>query len=60
MVNIQLQKTILDVVENQIRENNPPATKKTFDRLLSFMSTPAVPSPTPLLSPYIQILTPLS
>jgi len=34
MVNIDLQKAILDVVENQIRENNPPATKKTFDRLL--------------------------
>ncbi len=34
MVNIQLQKTILDVVENQIRENNPPETKKTLDRLL--------------------------
>jgi len=34
MVNIHLQKPILDVVENQIRENNPPATKKIFDRLL--------------------------
>jgi hypothetical protein len=34
MVNIHIQKAILDVVENKIRENNPPATKKTFDRLL--------------------------
>jgi len=34
MLNIQLQKAILDVVENQIRENKPPATKETFDRLL--------------------------
>ena len=34
MVNIDLQKAILDVVKNQIRESNPPATKKTFDRLL--------------------------
>ncbi len=34
MVNLQLKKAILEVVENQIRENNPPATKKTRDRLL--------------------------
>ena len=34
MVNLRLQKAILEVVENQIRENNPPETKKTLDRLL--------------------------
>ena len=34
MVNLLLQKTIHEVVENQIRENNPPGTKKTLDRLL--------------------------
>ncbi len=34
MVNLRLQKTILEVVENQIRENDPPETKKTLDRLL--------------------------
>jgi transcriptional regulator of NAD metabolism len=34
MVNPRLQKTILEVVENQIRENNPPETRKTLDRLL--------------------------
>jgi len=34
MVNLLLQKTILEVVENQIRENNPPETMKTLDRLL--------------------------
>jgi hypothetical protein len=34
MVNPRLQKAILEVVENQIRENNPPETKRTLDRLL--------------------------
>jgi hypothetical protein len=34
MVNLRLQKAILEVVENQIRENNPPETRKTLDRLL--------------------------
>lgn len=34
MVNIYLQHAILEVVENQIRDNNPPETKKTFERLL--------------------------
>ena len=26
-------EAFIEVVENQIRENNPPATKKTFNRL---------------------------
>lgn len=29
-----LNKAILDVVNNQIRARNPPATKETFDRLV--------------------------
>ncbi len=29
------QKAILDVVDNQIRDLNPPATKETFHRLVS-------------------------
>lgn len=34
MVNLLLKKAIPEVVENQIRENNPSETKKTLDRLL--------------------------
>jgi uncharacterized protein with ATP-grasp and redox domains len=34
MVNLQLQKAILEVVENQLRANNPPETRRTLDRLL--------------------------
>ena len=30
-----LNKAILEVVDNQIRALNPPATKETFDRLVS-------------------------
>jgi hypothetical protein len=30
----RLKKTILEVVDNQIRDLNPPATKETFDRLV--------------------------
>jgi hypothetical protein len=29
-----LNKVILDLVDNQIRDLNPPATKETFDRLV--------------------------
>ena len=32
--NKHLNKAVLDVVENQIRQLNPPATKETFDRLI--------------------------
>jgi Holliday junction resolvasome RuvABC DNA-binding subunit len=28
-----LKRTILEVVDNQLRENNPPITKNTFERL---------------------------
>ncbi len=33
-VNKRLNKAVLEVVENQIRQSNPPATKETFDRLV--------------------------
>jgi hypothetical protein len=32
--NALLNKAVLEVVENQIRELNPPATKETLDRLI--------------------------
>ena len=34
MVNVYLQHAVLEVVENQLRDNNPPETRKTFERLL--------------------------
>ncbi len=34
MVNLRLQKAILEAVENQIRAEDPPETKRTFDKLL--------------------------
>ncbi len=33
--NPHLNATILEVVENQLRENNPPETRQTFERLLA-------------------------
>ena len=33
-VNEALHKEILSVVDNQINQNNPPETKKTFERLV--------------------------
>ena len=33
--NPYLKETILEVVENQLRENNPPETRQTLERLLS-------------------------
>lgn len=30
-----LKETILEVVENQLRENNPPETRQTLERLLA-------------------------
>jgi hypothetical protein len=32
--NKRLNKAILEVVENQLRDLNPPETKETFDRLI--------------------------
>ena len=33
--NPRLKAAILEVVENQLRENNPPETRQTFERLLA-------------------------
>ena len=35
MSNPELRATILEVVENQLRQNNPPETRQTLDRLLA-------------------------
>jgi hypothetical protein len=32
--NPEVTKTILQIVDNQIKENNPPETKLTLDRLI--------------------------
>ena len=32
---MRLKKTILEAVDNQIRENNPPITKATLERLIN-------------------------
>jgi hypothetical protein len=32
--NEQLRDEILKIIENQLRDNNPPETKQTFNRLL--------------------------
>jgi hypothetical protein len=31
---IQIRKALFEVIENQMKENNPPETKKTYQRLL--------------------------
>jgi Domain of unknown function (DUF1841) len=33
--NPHLKAVVLEVVENQLRENNPPETRQTFERLLA-------------------------
>jgi len=33
MANRRLKKIVLEVVENQLRDNNPPITRITFNRL---------------------------
>ena len=33
MVNQRLKKTLLEIVENQLRENDPPSTGETFRQL---------------------------
>jgi len=38
--NPELGKTILEVVQNQIRDNDPPKTRQTFERLKSEGHTP--------------------
>lgn len=34
MVNIRLKKIIMEIVENQLRENDPPVTRQAYQRLL--------------------------
>ena len=34
MANLRLKKLILEVVDNQLRENNPPVTKESYDKLI--------------------------
>ena len=31
----QMRKMFLEIIDNQIRDNNPPETKQTLDRLIS-------------------------
>lgn len=33
--NPQLRATTMEVLDNQLRENNPPETKETYERLLA-------------------------
>jgi hypothetical protein len=33
--NPHLQATTMEVLDNQLRENNPPETKETYERLLA-------------------------
>lgn len=34
MANVRLKKIILEVVENQLRENDPPVTRQAYQKLL--------------------------
>ena len=34
MKNLRLKKLILDVVDNQLRDNDPPSTKEAYQKLL--------------------------
>lgn len=34
MANLRLKKTILEVVDNQLKANDPPCTKDTYEKLL--------------------------
>lgn len=34
MANLRLKKLILEVVDNQLRDNNPPKTREIYDRLM--------------------------
>lgn len=35
MANLRLKKLILEVVDNQLADNDPPVTKETYDRLIA-------------------------
>ncbi len=34
-INRRLEESVLEVVDNQLRSNDPPETRQTFDRLIS-------------------------
>jgi hypothetical protein len=34
MTNIHLKNTILELVDNQLKMNEPPCTKQTYERLI--------------------------
>lgn len=34
MANMRLKKTVLEVVDNQLRDNNPPITRETLKRIM--------------------------
>lgn len=35
MANLRLKKNILEIVDNQLKENNPPCTKDTYEKLMA-------------------------
>ena len=35
MANLHMKRTLLEIVDNQIRDNDPPATRETFNRLVN-------------------------
>lgn len=35
MANLRLKKRILEVVDNQLRDNNPPIVREAYDRLIA-------------------------
>jgi len=34
-INHRLEESVLEVVDNQLRSNDPPETRQTFDRLIN-------------------------
>lgn len=42
MANLKLKKLILEVVDNQLRENNPPVTKEAYDKLIGLGKLDAI------------------
>ena len=35
MAKLRLKKTILEIVDNQLKENNPTCTKDTYEKLMN-------------------------
>jgi len=42
MENPHVQATLIEIVEHQVRDNDPPETRQTLDRLLAMCSSPEV------------------